>query len=271
MTVKALKKQLMAAIAMVVVSAIALSSSTYAWFVQSSQVTADGMKVQAVAESGIEITHASSGTWGSVATSEAATGLLYPTSTNNVVDWYHAKANASTAKDAIINTYENLTLDETAGTDAGGKRYFLLDQFTIRSADVNGTATALTIDSVVASTTGGNSALLNKSLRVAIVITGDVTDTAQNVHIYAPNGGDTSYTIWDGDDAESTPAHGPSVDVTANNGTVPESTAVSVSHSGVVVKIYAWYEGEDAELKSVNIPASTIDTMNLTVKFSATV
>ena len=51
MTVKALKKQLMAAIAMVVVSAIALSSSTYAWFASSSQVTAKGMQVTAKAES----------------------------------------------------------------------------------------------------------------------------------------------------------------------------------------------------------------------------
>ena len=40
MNVKTLKKQLMAAIAMVLVAAIALGSSTYAWFVSNNTVTA---------------------------------------------------------------------------------------------------------------------------------------------------------------------------------------------------------------------------------------
>lgn len=266
MNVKALKKQLMAAIAMVLVATIALGSSTYAWFVQSSQVTADGMKVQAAAESGIEITYADSGTWGSVATSTAATGTLYPTSTNDVTNWYHAKANASTAFNALNNTYEKLTLDETGATE-GNSRYFLLTEYTIRTAsDVN--ATNLTIDTVEATTTGSNSTNLNKSLRVAVVIDGDETDSKQNVHIYAPNSGDISYTIWDG--VKTT---GPDVAVTANAGSTAEATTVTVNKTGVKVKVYAWYEGEDSNLKSANLPGSglTIDTMNITVKFSATV
>lgn len=268
MNSKAIRKQLLAAVAMVLVAAVALGSSTYAWFVQSSQVTADGMKVQAAAESGIEITYADSGTWGSVATSTAETGVLYPTSTNDVTNWYHAKANASTAKTALNDTYEKLTLDATTGATTGGSKYFLLTQYTIRSAsDV--AATNLTIDSVTATTTGSNSTELNKALRVAVVITGDNdTQSKQKVHIYAPNGGDTSYTIWDG-----TKTTGPDVTVTANAGSTAEATTVSVTKNGVVVKVYAWYEGEDTELKSVNLPGSglTIDTMNLTVKFSATV
>lgn len=266
MTVKALRGQLFAAIAMVVVSAVALSSSTYAWFVQSSQVTADGMKVQAAAESGIEISYGSSGTWGSVATSGAATGELYPTSTNDATNWYHAKANASTASTAINETYEVLTLDDDTGEDGNDHRYFLLTEYTIRSAS-SVDATNLTIDSVTASTTGSNSANLNKALRVAVVIAGDETASKQNVHIYAPNGGQTSYDIWDGSSLS-----GPSVAVTANAGSTPEATTVSVPQAGVNVKVYAWYEGEDSDLKSSNLPGSglSIDTMNVTVNFSAT-
>jgi hypothetical protein len=45
--VKSLKKQLMAAIAMVVVAAIALSSATYAWFVNNATVKATGAAVKA--------------------------------------------------------------------------------------------------------------------------------------------------------------------------------------------------------------------------------
>ena len=45
MTVKALRKQLMAAIAMVVVAAVALSSSTYAWFASNNTVSAEGANI----------------------------------------------------------------------------------------------------------------------------------------------------------------------------------------------------------------------------------
>ena len=47
MSTKALKTQLLAAIAMVLVASIALGSSTYAWFASNSKVTADGLQVSA--------------------------------------------------------------------------------------------------------------------------------------------------------------------------------------------------------------------------------
>jgi hypothetical protein len=47
MSVKALKKQLFAAVAMVIVAAIAVSSSTFAWFAANTTVTATGMNVSA--------------------------------------------------------------------------------------------------------------------------------------------------------------------------------------------------------------------------------
>ena len=47
MSVKALQKQLIAAVAMVLVAAIAVSSSTFAWFAANTTVTASGMQVTA--------------------------------------------------------------------------------------------------------------------------------------------------------------------------------------------------------------------------------
>ena len=49
-SVKALKKQLGAAVAMVCVAAVALGSSTYAWFVTNNSVEADNMTVMANAD-----------------------------------------------------------------------------------------------------------------------------------------------------------------------------------------------------------------------------
>ena len=45
--VKALKKQLAAAIAMVCVAAVALGSSTYAWFINNTKVTAESAELTA--------------------------------------------------------------------------------------------------------------------------------------------------------------------------------------------------------------------------------
>lgn len=50
MNSKAIKRQLLAAIAMVLVAAIALGSSTYAWFASNNKVTAEGMKITATTE-----------------------------------------------------------------------------------------------------------------------------------------------------------------------------------------------------------------------------
>lgn len=47
MSTKSLKKQLMAAIAMVLVAAVALGSSTYAWFVANNTVKAEGLQMVA--------------------------------------------------------------------------------------------------------------------------------------------------------------------------------------------------------------------------------
>ena len=52
MNSKAIKRQLLAAIAMVLVAALALGSSTYAWFVASGSVTAKDMKVNVTVNMG---------------------------------------------------------------------------------------------------------------------------------------------------------------------------------------------------------------------------
>ena len=56
-SVKTLKKQLGAAIAMVLVAAVALGSSTYAWFVNNTKVTAEKVDVTAKAANNLLITH----------------------------------------------------------------------------------------------------------------------------------------------------------------------------------------------------------------------
>lgn len=249
---------------MVTVAAVALGSSTYAWFVQSNKVTAEGMTVQAQAEGGIEIANADKQSWASTAQAKITdTTQLYPTSTSNATNWYHAQAAAANAKTAINETYENLTLSD-AGTGNGGdgdefngKQFFLVNSFFIRST-AGTSAKDLVIDKVTVTSDKTDTEALDKSLRVAVKAAG-------NTYIYAPNGGDTTYNVWDGSSTS-----GPNTRVTALSGTAQQDTAVNtITTDGSEVKIYVWYEGEDAQHFSNNLGTS-VDSLSVTVEFSAT-
>ncbi|MDD5863637.1 MAG: hypothetical protein PUD80_03225 [Firmicutes bacterium] len=256
---KALKRQLLAAVAMVLVAAVALGSSTYAWFVQSSKVTANGMNVQATAEGGIEISNSEKTTWGTSAATTNSKAVLYPTSTSDLTKWYHAQADKSVAHNAKAGTYTTLTLDGTGTDTTSSRQYYQVNEFTIR-ATAGTTATDLKIDKVTASGQADTTAL-DKSLRVAIKI-GDA-----NPVFFSPASGDTSYSVWSGT------GDTPTVAVTSNDGqSQVDPSVASVDSTGVLVKVYVYYEGEDTQHKSENVTAgTTIDNMTVQIDFSATV
>lgn len=82
MNSKAIKRQLLAAIAMVLVAAIALGSSTYAWFASNNKVEANGMKITATTEgANLEISKSSTFTAGTLVVDDVATAntKLLPT------------------------------------------------------------------------------------------------------------------------------------------------------------------------------------------------
>lgn len=80
MSTKALKQQLIAAIAMVLVAAIALASSTYAWFVNNATVTATGAEVTASTAYSLLISKVNGTDWQTTKALAANSGLT-PVST----------------------------------------------------------------------------------------------------------------------------------------------------------------------------------------------
>jgi hypothetical protein len=82
-SVKSLQKQLLAAVAMVLVAAIAMSSATYAWFVNNAQVTATNVSVSAAGAYSLLIstTNNASSKWGTTTAMATASGTLTPVST----------------------------------------------------------------------------------------------------------------------------------------------------------------------------------------------
>ena len=113
MNSKAIKRQLLAAIAMVLVAAIALGSSTYAWFAANTSVTATGANVTAQTPTTILIskTNATTGFGSTIAMDNesdmATNGKVYP------VHWIGGNSVTGMLK---------LTPDGTASVDQAGKR-----------------------------------------------------------------------------------------------------------------------------------------------------
>lgn len=88
--VKNLKRQLIAAILMVVVSAVALSSSTYAWFISNRTVKGTTSTISAISDDTVlQIVEGLTPDHGSGSTIVAVTGHpITPASTDDINTWY---------------------------------------------------------------------------------------------------------------------------------------------------------------------------------------
>lgn len=280
MSTKALKTQLLAAIAMVLVASIALGSSTYAWFASNNKVTATGMEVQAQAEGGIEIAYTKStettATYQTSATAGVTTAAaLAPTSTLDTSAWYHASAQTAGASKAKDDTRKTLNLTETAmsapsnhgslGGD-GTVSYYMVQNFNIRSTTPSALAKGLTVDSV---SVAGNTADMSKALRVAIklgtkvLIYNPISDTASTYDVYSGYAGGTATKAGTvnciGKDTATLLADATTTEIPAKGTT---------NNGGVDVQVYVYFEGEDTNLFT---DAFKAEGLKVTVNFSATV
>lgn len=246
MNSKAIRKQLFAAVAMVLVAAVALGSSTYAWFVASGEVTAQGMNVQASAEAGIVISNEDHDSYATVAnakTSDAAT--LIPASTTDGQTWWHAVSKNYANADANQLT-GNYTSAGTLNTD------YAKHTFYIKSASGTAYTKQIKIKEVTAT---GSANSLSSALRVGVKFQNDT-----NFYIFAPVSGATmSYNVKN------------ATTVTALSGANPVNTTVSSvpanTEVGEKVEVYLWYEGEDGFCNSSMIPTSAV-TNSITIVFS---
>ncbi len=287
MSTKALRKELFAAVAMLLVAMLALSSSTYAWFASNTQVKAEGMQVQAVAEDGILIANSDKAAWTTAATAKITTAKLVPTSTAGTASPAWAHASSSDADSAQANqdaaNYTALSLkwtntsfgegfvDIDGGTanskDENEKSYVLLNEFYIKSSgDVltlgaDKTYKDLYINDVTV-TSAGEWLKIDNALRVLVVV-------GSQAYIYAPvkdqaSGTTTmSYKFKNTTDVSA-------LDATAAAGydkTTSTTTIGNTDATAVKAQVYVYFEGEDANCKSTNISGITTNNLSVTVNF----
>lgn len=278
MNSKAIKRQLLAAIAMVLVAAIALGSSTYAWFVASGTVTATGMKVQAQSEGGLVIRY-NDGKWGTIANAEADTATahsLYAISTADLVSWYHASAKSIENYEAEASTRDDFSskIFNDVGIYLGNENgYVLMQEFEIASSKEGSDSAAkgLYVSGITAT---GASKTFSTSMRVGVKCTyqnsteyhiygpvtlgpSDMNNATNNYNVYKPNG-DVAGTVTF---AEYTETGSKLVDETVSIPYLPTE-----ENPGVKVQIYIWFEGEDHNLYTEQFKAETI---SISVDFSS--
>ena len=284
MNSKAIKRQLLAAIAMVLVAAVALGSSTYAWFVASGSVTAKDMKVNVQSSGGLVISYAGADdAWGVTASGKMnASKALTPVSTADMTDWSTAQARVANNYEFDKDTIKNVTdVVFTNNKYDDNNTYAVMRAFKIRSAAPGQLCKGLYVEKIDVT---GSDNTLDTSLRVGFrykyatgngnygetssFITGPVTVTSaggqseQN----APTASYKFYSTSTTDEAEAK-----DVTLTATGKTariVPAETEVTNgTDKPVYVEIFIWFEGQDRNLFSDNVKA--IDNMDITVTFTS--
>ncbi len=268
-SINSLKKQLVAAVAMVCVAAVALGSSTYAWFVSNNSVTADGITVNATSEAGILISHHGDGKY-----STAASGIfnsahsLYPTSTNDASKWFHASAKEADKSVAADNTMKTLTIAETNGVGAAdGKDYYVVDKFDIYTT---GSANNLVVNNI---DVNNDTIDFDKSLRLLFVCDNGGTEKKFVVAPgYNGTGDDKNVkyevgTNADGKTVAGTQTTAYTVENNADN--ILSATVSQTKDTPTVVTVYAYFEGEDANHSTEAFKA--VHDLAVTITFSANV
>lgn len=255
MTVKSLKKQLVAAIAMVLVSVLALSSATFAWFANNNKVTADGMTINAKAEGSLLLIADTEANLGNKATSLTFAPVkvgedLYPVhpiyADADVTAWNHA---FSDAFDIAISNSEEAAVDKDDYSN-----YMLKTSLWIGLDDVNDSAScgAVKVTGVTLTSAADNTLL--PSARVLLVAGSKV------VGVY----GNGTYVSVKGDDFVPAAGETPAVPATKDTmtaipdggfGTVVDSLAAG---GKVEVTVYVYFDGRDDNCTSEKFSAKDV-------------
>ena len=279
MNVKALRKQLMAAIAMVVVAAVALSSATYAWFVSNNQVTATTTQISAQSNAAYLLIEAGSKTTTNSTTSDTAaetvgTGsgqtyadaALYPAQWKNNFD-----ASKTTTGDKIYQFETAYASDKTKANEKTGTRfavgdpsaavtadYALLNTFYVGTGTYDGEFTNLKVSNMTVTAT--EDASLKTAMRLLIMA-------------YAPDGSGnygttpTSWVVAKYNDGTTATIESQSLTGEGTAGVV-YAPQFGKSEGDVKIEIYAYYDGADTQVYTTNLTKLTL--CGATVTFDAT-
>lgn len=231
------RRVLISSVAMLLVALVALSTSTYAWFTNSSTAKAKNVEVSTSKLSNLQVCKTNSdkdSDWGNEVDLDAAGKVLVPSSTGNLTNWFNTTALSE-------DSWER---DTTKGiTDVtGNEGYVIVRNFFIRSKDVDAANVKWSLDLT------GTDDVAKKYLRVALV------------------GGDGDV-IWSNDGVTTaglTKTDGTTVDLDTSDEVTGTLFANLTKDTAKELILYAWFEGQDAECYNANAGYEA----NIVVNFS---
>lgn len=249
---KSLKKQLAAAIAMLLVAVVALGSASYAWFVSNNTVTATTTNISAQSNSAYlvidTITTNTNSTSAATASETFTDTKMYPAQWKNTVDtntWQFESAYASVKDNAAEKSGTRFAVGDP--DTAVGKDYTLANTFYIGTGTYDGQFTNLKVDNMTVST--GNTNKLAGAIRVLVYIDQD------NWALVSPTKVEASCLAG-------------TVVTTGENLGIIRTAAFGKAEGDVAVKLYAFYDGADTEVYTTQLEALK-NEVGATVSFSA--
>ena len=262
MTVKSLRKQLAAAIAMTLVATVALGSSTYAWFVSNNQVTATTASISAqsnapflkIAVKDGELTSTS-------ATQTAGAGdkvVLYPAQWSNEVTsgtYQFESAYAEAANNAAILSGSRFAV---GGVDAAKRPDYALKQsFDIGTTDAN--AGSFQNLKVAAVAINDDATTSEADITAAICV---LVKCGEYWGVYRATNDGTELTAYG--DGSTTVTN----NLTGTSGVTDALVATIGAGEKVTVDVYVFYDGSQANIKSTNL--ANLGSCGVTITFTAT-
>lgn len=236
-------RKLIPALVMLIVSAIMLSTASFAWFANNTSVSATSMTVKANTDvKFLQITDETKTAWGKTAEAKNKSALDLNLvhahiATGETVTWWKGEANDPGSPTA------NSALTEVEESDISTGNYALVNTFYVRMSNTT-ELTNLTISGVAV--TGASN--LKSALRV-LVVASDDEDTILGAQ------------LWDADgntliqDAE-------------NDIDSASALAGTVTNEEIELSVYVFYDGEDSSAYTDNV-ATGVDALTVSVSFSA--
>ena len=244
-------RKLIPALVMLIVSALMLSTASFAWFANSTTVTAQSMTVKAnTAVKYFEISNAYNGSYGPSADAQTeASGnldLIHAKVSGTTVTWYTGQAanpDASTADKTLDGVDPDTGLVEASV----GDRYALINTFYVRMSSEESTLSKLTIKSVTLSQPEDN---LAPAVRVLVI--------AKEVDNQGVSGDTVGVQLWDVGDTNPSEAAG----VTNDDVLVDEIKDGAV----YALEVYIYFDGEDNKAYTDNV-AGGVQDQNVAIVF----
>lgn len=235
-------RKLIPALCMLLVSALFVGTSTYAWFSMNTSVSATNMQVTAKSDNiYLQISQNGKNTYDKTAASTVdASTVIYPVDYKTLAAGAVTWGNAASDDPGQVKYTERTALKAIADENIG--KYVLTQKFDIKVADAQATAANLTLSEV--SVTGNS--IMKEALRVVVV-------------------SDTGAVVWANNGAkENSVALSGAGKVTVADGNL----AATVNNTPTTVTVYVYFSGNDDTCYTDNIK-NAFENMKVDLTFTA--